>query len=246
MPASLTSQRLRSGLVAIGVILLTAAGSCGAPQSQPSPSQAAPADAPYRDKARPVADRVADLMGRMSLDDKLGQMTQAERKSATTDDITQFRLGSILSGGGSTPRPNNAEGWTEMVDAFQRAALATPLGIPMLYGVDAVHGHNNVSGATVFPHNIGLGATRDPALAQQIGRATAEEVAGTGAHWTFAPCLCVARDDRWGRTYESFGERPEIASSMTTVRCRRTASLNLNACSSSASVSLSISMFMHT
>ena len=84
-------------------------------------------------------------------------------------------------------------------------------GIPLIYGVDAVHGHNNVVGATIFPHNIGLGATRDPALVQQIGRATAEEVAGTGIDWDFAPCLCVARDDRWGRTYESFGEKPELA-----------------------------------
>src|SRR3954466_5283762 len=85
----------------------------------------------------------------------------------------------------------------------------------MIYGVDAVHGHNNVVGATIFPHNIGLGATRDPALVQNIGRAVAEEVKGTGIPWDFAPCLCVARNDRWGRTYESFGERPELVSSMT-------------------------------
>lgn len=215
MPAP--SRRLRSGLIAVGVVLLTAAGSCGEPSAQPTASAGVPANAAYRDASRPVADRVADLLGRMSLDDKLGQMTQAERKSVTTDAVTRSRIGSILSGGGSTPRPNNAEGWTEMVDAFQHAALATPLGIPLLYGADAVHGHNNVAGATVFPHNIGLGATRDPALAQEIGRATAEEVAGTGVHWTFAPCLCVVRDDRWGRSYESFGERPEIAASMTTV-----------------------------
>src|SRR5262249_33814722 len=100
---------------------------------------------------------------------------------------------------------------------FQRTAMSTPLGIPMIYGVDAVHGHNNVRGATIFPHNIGLGATRDPALVQQIGRATAEEVSGTGIDWDFAPCLCVVRNDRWGRSYESFGEVPTIASSMTTI-----------------------------
>jgi len=178
---------------------------------------ASAADPPYKDPAQPVAARVADLLGRMSLDEKIGQMTQAERKAVSAADITNSRLGSLLSGGGSAPSPNNATSWADMYDGFQRAATATPLAIPMIYGVDAVHGHNNVVGATIFPHNIGLGATRDPALVQRIGRATAEEVSGTGIDWDFAPCLCVARDDRWGRTYESFGEQPEIASSMSTV-----------------------------
>jgi beta-glucosidase len=144
-------------------------------------------------------------------------MTQAERGSVSNAQITQFRLGSLLSGGGSAPSPNNATSWANMYDGFQSAALATPLGIPLIYGVDAVHGHNNVVGATIFPHNVGLGATRDPALVQSIGRATAEEVSGTGIDWDFAPCLCVARNDRWGRTYESFGETPDLVSSMTTI-----------------------------
>jgi beta-glucosidase len=104
-----------------------------------------------------------------------------------------------------------------MYDSFQRTAMSTPLGIPMIYGIDAVHGHNNVYGATMFPHNIGLGATRDPVLAQKIGRAVAEEISGTGIDWDFAPCLCVARNDRWGRTYESFGETPDIPTAMTTM-----------------------------
>jgi beta-glucosidase len=172
---------------------------------------------PYKDPSLPVATRVADLLGRMTLDEKLGQMTQAERGAVNNGQITQFRLGSLLSGGGSAPSPNNATGWANMYDAFQNAALATPLGIPLIYGVDAVHGHNNVIGATIFPHNIGLGATRDPALVQNIGRAVAEEVSGTGIDWDFAPCLCVARNDRWGRTYESFGERPDLVSSMATI-----------------------------
>ncbi|GHJ47774.1 beta-glucosidase [Catellatospora sp. TT07R-123] len=172
---------------------------------------------PYQDATRPVAERVADLLGRMTQADKLGQMTQAERASASASDITDFRLGSILSGGGSTPEPNTAQAWADMNDELQRGALATPLGIPILYGSDAVHGHNNVRGATVFPHNIGLGATRDPKLVQDIGRAVAEEVTGTGVDWTFAPCLCVARDDRWGRTYESFGETPDIPAAMTAI-----------------------------
>jgi len=170
---------------------------------------------PYQDPSLPVATRVDDLLARMTLDEKLGQMTQAERGSVSTSDITTYRLGSILSGGGSSPSPNNATSWANMYDTFQQAALATPLGIPIIYGVDAVHGHNSVYGATIFPHNIGLGATRDQALVQQIGQAVATEVTGTGLDWDFAPCLCVARNDRWGRTYESFGEVPAIPNAMT-------------------------------
>jgi beta-glucosidase len=178
---------------------------------------AAAADPPYLDPTQPVPVRVADLLGRMSLDEKIGQMTQAERLAVSGSDITNFRLGSLLSGGGSAPSPNTPTAWADMYDGFQRNALATPLRIPLLYGVDAVHGHNNVFGATIYPHNIGLGATRDPALVQRIGRATAEEVAGTGPRWDFAPCLCVVRNDRWGRTYESFGEVPDLASNMSTL-----------------------------
>ncbi|UOZ10236.1 glycoside hydrolase family 3 N-terminal domain-containing protein [Amycolatopsis sp. WQ 127309] len=172
----------------------------------------------YKDSWRPVKVRVADLLGRMSLDDKLGQMMQAERLGVKSPaDVTTGRLGSLLSGGSSQPTPNTPVTWADMYDGFQKAALATPLGIPLIYGVDAVHGHNGVYGATVFPHNIGLGASRDPQLVQKIGRATAEEVSGTGIDWDFAPCLCVARDDRWGRTYESFGEVPQLATEMSTV-----------------------------
>jgi beta-glucosidase len=179
----------------------------------PQPAQA---HLPYPDPSLPVATRVSQLMATMTLDEKIGQMTQAERAAVSNADITNFALGSLLSGGGSAPSPNNATSWANMYDGFQNAAINSRLGIPLIYGVDAVHGHNNVVGATIFPHNIGLGATRDPALVQQIGRATAEEVSGTGIDWDFSPCLCVARNDRWGRTYESFGEKPEIASSMTT------------------------------
>ncbi len=175
-------------------------------------------DPAYRDAWRPVKVRVADLLSRMTLDEKIGQMTQAERLGIKAPgDVTKGTLGSLLSGGSSQPTPNNAVTWADMYDSFQKEALATRLGIPLIYGVDAVHGHNGLYGATVFPHNIGLGATRDPALVKKIGRATAEEVSGTGIDWNFAPCLCVARNDRWGRTYESFGEVPELASSMTTV-----------------------------
>jgi beta-glucosidase len=156
-------------------------------------------------------------MSRMSLDDKIGQMTQAERQAANPSQSAQAKLGSILSGGGSVPTPNTPESWADMYDAYQKAATATPLGIPIIYGVDAVHGHNNVYGATVFPHNIGLGAANDPALVKKIGKATAEEVSATGIDQAFAPCLCVARDDRWGRTYESYGELPQNAVTNATI-----------------------------
>ncbi len=182
-----------------------------------APALATAQGLPYQDPSLPVATRVNDLLSRMTLDEKIGQMTQAERLAVNNAQITQSRIGSLLSGGGSAPSPNNATSWANMYDGFQSAALATPLKIPLIYGVDAVHGHNNVLGATIFPHNIGLGATRDPALVQSIGRATAEEVAGTGIDWNFAPCLCVARNDRWGRTYESFGETPDLVSQMATL-----------------------------
>jgi beta-glucosidase len=182
-------------------------------------SVAAAATTPlYRDARQPVEKRVTDLLGRMTLADKIGQMTQSERGAVIGDPslITRWRLGSVLSGGGSVPTPNTPEAWIEMVNTFQRAALATPLGIPMIYGIDAVHGHGNVYGATVFPHNIGLGATRDPRLVEQVYRATAEEVRATGIPWDFAPCVCVSRDERWGRAYESFGEDPGLVVRMET------------------------------
>jgi beta-glucosidase len=181
------------------------------------PASASPGPA-YLNPWLPTQGRVRDLMSRMSLDDKLGQMIQPERLGITdVADLATYRVGSLLSGGSSQPTPNDTVTWADMYDNFQRATLRSPLHIPLIYGVDAVHGHNGLKGATVFPHNIGLGATRDPELARRIGKATAEEVSATGIDWTFAPCLCVARNDRWGRTYESFGETPQIASSMTTV-----------------------------
>jgi beta-glucosidase len=204
--------RPRARFLAIAVVLAAVAAIAVV-----APTAARADHLPYHDPSLPITTRVNDLLGRMTLDEKLGQMTQAERNAVSTAQITQFRLGSVLSGGGSAPSPNNATSWANMYDNFQTAALATPLGIPLIYGVDAVHGHNNVVGATIFPHNIGLGATRNPTLVQNIGRATAEEVSGTGIDWDFAPCLCVARNDRWGRTYESFGETPDLVSSMSTI-----------------------------
>ena len=171
-------------------------------------------DLPYLDASKPTDERVADLLSRMSLAEKVGQMAQAERLGLSSpSQIADLGLGSILSGGGSVPAQNTPQGWADMIDGYQREALSTPLQIPLLYGADAVHGHSNVKDATMFPHNIGLGATRNPALVQQVAEVTAEETKATGVNWAFAPCLCVSRDERWGRTYESFGEDPALVKS---------------------------------
>ncbi|NUP83983.1 MAG: glycosyl hydrolase [Nonomuraea sp.] len=173
---------------------------------------------PYLDARRPIKERVADLLARMTPEEKAGQMTQAERGAlAKQSDIATYALGSLLSGGGSTPASNTPAAWADMIDAFQSRALQTRLQIPLIYGVDAVHGHNNVVGATIFPHNVGMGATRDPDLVRQEGKITAREVRATGIPWDFAPCLCVSRDDRWGRAYESFSEDPALVSKLSTI-----------------------------
>lgn len=165
----------------------------------------------YQDGTLSIAERVEDLLSRMTLEEKVGQMTQAERRglSSSSDIIDNF-LGSLLSGGGSVPANNTPDGWAEMVDGYQAAALSTRLQIPLLYGIDAVHGHSNMVGATIFPHNIGLGATRDPKHIRAQGKVTAIEVRASGIAWTFAPTLAVTRDERWGRSYESFGEDPAL------------------------------------
>jgi beta-glucosidase len=174
-------------------------------------SSAVPAD---RQAGVPAPD-VEALLGQMTLDEKIGQMTQAD-KSALHDgrDIHDLMLGSALSGGDSLPTPNSPETWAEMTDRFQTQALSTRLGIPLIYGVDAVHGAGGVKGAVMFPHNIGMGATRNPDLVRRAARVTARETAGIGVRWDFAPCVAVARDERWGRTYESFGEVPELAATL--------------------------------
>lgn len=173
----------------------------------------APAAAGAKAPSTDLEARVEATLAGMDVDRKIGQMTQAERASVTPDDVRTHRLGSVLSGAGSSPDGNRPSDWVEMSDALWAGAMA-PDGprIPILYGTDAVHGHSNVAGATIFPHNIGLGAANDPDLVERIARVTAREVLATGVEWTFAPTLAVARDVRWGRTYESFSDDPEIVS----------------------------------
>ncbi|MBT5224086.1 MAG: beta-glucosidase [Candidatus Marinimicrobia bacterium] len=163
----------------------------------------------YKDKI--ISIKVKNLVAEMTLDEKIGQMTQVDhRYLEQKSDIKTYFLGSLLSGGGSAPDTNNPRSWVRMYNEYQGLALDTRLAIPLIYGIDAVHGHNNVYGATIFPHNIGLGCSNDEKLVQEISEATAREVRATGLDWTFAPCLAVSQDERWGRTFESYSENTEI------------------------------------
>ncbi|KAK3034302.1 hypothetical protein RJ639_032642 [Escallonia herrerae] len=172
----------------------------------------AEAELPYKNPNQPLNVRIRDLMRRMTLEEKIGQMVQIDRAVASAEVMKKYLIGSVLSGGGSAPaKKASVETWVNMVNDFQKGALTTRLGIPMIYGIDAVHGHNTVYGATIFPHNIGL----DPALVKRIGAATALEVRATGIPYAFAPCIAVCRDPRWGRCYESYSEDPKIVRAMT-------------------------------
>lgn len=226
IPHALTAIMLS---VCIGSVLLLASG-CATVDFAPSQKIATvPADALYKNPVYSAAERAKDLLNRMTLEEKIGQITQADRQFLSSEtDIADFYLGSILSGGGSAPEQNDPEGWADMYDEFQKAALSTRLGIPIIYGIDAVHGHNNVKGATIFPHNIGLGAAGDAELVEKIARATAVEMAATGIDWNFAPCLAVPLDVRWGRTYEGFSQNPELVSRLGAAAVRGYQGANLS------------------
>ena len=159
-----------------------------------------------------ILEGIDDLVDRMTLAEKIGQMTQVEVGSLRDGAVQALGIGSVLSGGGGNPTPNDPPTWAQMVRRVQREALQSRLGIPLLYGVDAVHGHNNVRGATIFPHNVGLGATRDSDLVERVAGITARELLATNVRWTFAPAVSVPQDIRWGRTYEAFGQDPAMVS----------------------------------
>jgi beta-glucosidase len=163
-----------------------------------------------------IEPRLNELLGALSVEEKVGQIIQADVGSVTADDVRRYRLGSVLNGGNSAPGNNDlapARVWLAAADAFYEASMDTSDGkhaIPILWGVDAVHGHNNIIGATLFPHNVALGATRNADLMRKIGAITAIELRVTGQEWTFAPTLAVAQDVRWGRAYESYSENPMV------------------------------------
>ena len=198
-----------------------AAAAPAAAQSPATPADARATAALWPNAASPAAMTdpateafVTELMSRMTVEEKVGQTIQADIGSITPEDLLQYPLGSILAGGNSGPggeERGDPQGWVDLARAFRAAAAQRPgAHVPLIFGIDAVHGHNNVVGATIFPHNIGLGAARNPELIGRIGEATALEVAVTGADWTFGPTLAVPRDDRWGRAYEGYSEDPEV------------------------------------
>jgi beta-glucosidase len=179
---------------------------------RPANSSSARNSAPAK-PFRSYASQARELLAKMTLEEKVGQMTQAEQDALKEfSDIRTYALGSLLSGGSSDPKEGNSvTAWSNLNDRVQTESLKSRLAIPLVYGIDAVHGHSNVLSATIFPHNIGLGCTRNPGLVEEAGRITANEVRATGINWTFAPCVTVPRDKRWGRTYEGFGESPVLA-----------------------------------
>ncbi|MBW8811064.1 MAG: 1,4-beta-D-glucan glucohydrolase, partial [Lysobacter sp.] len=198
--------------VGSGVAGNAPAGGTIQPARWPAPAWPLPAD--------PALEaRVDALLATMTLEEKVGQIVQGDTSSLTPEDVRKYRLGSVLAGGGSDPggKYNAAPAqWLAQADAFYEASMDTRDGgkaIPILYGIDAVHGQSNVVGATVFPHNIGLGATRNPDLIREIGRITAIETRTTGMEWAFAPTVAVPRDDRWGRSYEGYSEDPRLVAS---------------------------------
>ena len=182
----------------------TGSGGTGTGGTQPA--------APFPGQA--CLSRADGLLAQMTAEEKYGQMLQMERVGLTNQDVTQSALGSAFSQGGSAPSDNSPTGWADMTDAYRQAALASRLKIPFLYGADEVHGVGTVKGAVVFPHNIGLGATRNAALVEQVARIASDEGRGCGVDFFFSPVIAVARDERWGRTYEAFGETTDLASTM--------------------------------
>jgi len=214
----------RIGLVAVAVFVAACGNSTatGTPATQASPAgtpagSVASSTKSWLDTTKTVDQRVAALLSQMTQAEKIGQMTQVENGSIDAATSGAFAVGSILSGGGGSPKAGNTpQAWYDMVNGYQQAALGTRLGIPMLYGIDAVHGNNNVADATIFPQNVGMGATNDPALVTKECAATALEMNAVGIRWSFGPVIAVPQDVRWGRTYEGFGENTDLVSKLGT------------------------------
>jgi beta-glucosidase len=213
------TSRWLVGVSIVACLLCAAAGAEGlaVPAATGAPQRVAwPALQPAVAADPRVEARIADLLRQLTLEQKVAQMVQPDIRYVTPDDVRKYRLGSILNGGGAFPAMNkhaDISDWVVLADRFYDASMDASQGapaIPVFWGTDAVHGHNNVIGATLFPHNVGLGAAHDPDLIQRIGEVTAEEVAVTGIDWTFAPTVAVVRDARWGRSYEGYSDRPQI------------------------------------
>jgi beta-glucosidase len=196
-----------------------------------------PPDAPYKNANLPIEERIEDLLARMTLKEKVAQMALVEKNSVfNISDIGTYGLGSMLSGMGAKPEINTVAGWKVMIYRFNDEALSSRLGIPLLYGIDAIHGHSNLAEATIFPHSIGLGASGDATLVQKVAEATALELAATGIYWSYSPNLDLPQDIRWGRTYETFSDDPEIASELGVAYLNGLQNQATNSSSSSSSV----------
>ena len=211
------------------LFLTSALALTGAASAQQAPAVAAaaranPAAWPQAHSPAAITDPATEkaidaLLARMTIEQKVGQVVQGDISSVTPADLARYPLGSILAGGNSGPYGDeraDAATWARMVNDYRAASMKAGVGVPILFGVDAVHGHSNVPGATIFPHNIGLGATHDPDLIHRIGQATAAEIAGSGIEWTFAPTLAVPQDLRWGRSYEGYAADPALVKSYAT------------------------------
>ena len=228
-PARRSRDAMRTALllaIPVGVALL--AGGCRGEKAAAAAATAPAASAtasPWPEVSWPLAEdpaiekRIDELMAKMTVEEKVGQIVQGDIASLTPDDVRKYRLGSVLAGGNSDPGGKydaTPAQWLALADAFYEASMDTGKGgqaIPILFGIDAIHGQSNIVGATLFPHNIGLGATRNPDLMQKIGHVTAVETRTTGMEWAFAPTVAVPQDDRWGRTYEGYSESPEVVAS---------------------------------
>lgn len=227
-------RRTRRNLAALAGATLLAGAAAQSPPAAQSTAEATsrvtpslwPTTTPVFAADARLERRVADLLASMTLEEKIGQVIQPDIGSVTPDDMRRYRFGAILNGGNSAPDNDEfapPEKWLELADAFHAASVdrsAGGAGIPSMWGTDAVHGHSNIVGATLFPHNIGLGAMRNPQLIEAIGRATAAEIRATGMEWTFAPTLTVPQDVRWGRTYEGYSEDPALVTSYAAAMVR--------------------------
>jgi len=222
------SERIRK--ICIGMTIILAVSACHSEPPAPTVEPVVQSDAatplinpenwplqePVFTRDPEMEARIVELMSRMTLEEKVGQIMQPDISSVTPDQVREFNLGSVLNGGGSAPDNdlrNTPDSWLALADEFWEASTDTSdggVGIPAIWGTDAVHGHSNIVGATIFPHNIGLGAANDPDLMYEIGRVTSLEMLATGLDWTFAPTIAVVRNDRWGRTYEGYSEDPRI------------------------------------
>lgn len=211
-------RRLKSIVLMVLILVLATTVSCQRTDDSKKPENTITPDTTdnLQDSSDEASDEkwVESILAEMSLEEKVGQMVQAERGAISPAQVNEYFIGSVFSGGGSAPGDNSKDSWINMCKGFQEGAANTRLGIPIIYGIDSVHGHNTVYGAVVFPHNIGLGAAGDPELMKRIGAVTAKEMLATGVNWSFAPCIAVSRDERWGRVYESYSEDPKLVSKL--------------------------------